>query len=51
VATFREAPIDLDRSHCSREKGLPTQFTARAADRFAGPYPASLPNQPMKQGA
>jgi hypothetical protein len=28
VATFHEAPIDLDRSHWSREEGLPTQFTA-----------------------
>jgi hypothetical protein len=29
VATFCEASIDLDRSHCSRENGLPTQSTAR----------------------
>jgi hypothetical protein len=29
VATFRESPTDLDRSHCSREKGLLTQSTAR----------------------
>jgi hypothetical protein len=29
VATFHEAPTDLDRSHCSWEKGLPTQSTAR----------------------
>jgi hypothetical protein len=29
VATFRETPTDLDKSHCSREKGLPTQSTAR----------------------
>jgi hypothetical protein len=29
VATFREAPTDLGRSHGSREKGLPTQSTAR----------------------
>jgi hypothetical protein len=29
VATFREVPTDLDRSHCSWEKGLPTQSTAR----------------------
>jgi hypothetical protein len=29
MATFREAPIDLDRSQCSQEKGLPTQSTAR----------------------
>jgi hypothetical protein len=29
VATFREAPTDLDRSLCSREKGLPTQSPAR----------------------
>jgi hypothetical protein len=29
VATFHEVPTDLDRSHCSREKGLPTQSTAR----------------------
>jgi hypothetical protein len=28
VATFHEAPTDLDRSHCSQEKGLPTQSTA-----------------------
>jgi hypothetical protein len=28
VATFREAPTDLDRSHCSRENGLPTQSIA-----------------------
>jgi hypothetical protein len=28
IATFRETPTDLDRSHCSREKGLPTQSTA-----------------------
>jgi hypothetical protein len=28
VATFHEAPIDLDRSDCSQEKGLPTQSTA-----------------------
>jgi hypothetical protein len=28
VATFREAPTDLDRSHYSREKGLLTQSTA-----------------------
>jgi hypothetical protein len=29
VATFREASTDLDRSYCSREKGLPTQSAAR----------------------
>jgi hypothetical protein len=29
VATFRESSIDFDRSHCSREKGLPKQSTAR----------------------
>jgi hypothetical protein len=29
VTTFRDTPTDLDRSHCSREKGLPTQSTAR----------------------
>jgi hypothetical protein len=29
MATFREAPTDLDRSHCSWEKGLLTQSTAR----------------------
>jgi hypothetical protein len=29
VATFREASTDLDRSHCSWEKGLPTQSTVR----------------------
>jgi hypothetical protein len=28
VATFREVLTDLDRSHYSREKGLPTQSTA-----------------------
>jgi hypothetical protein len=28
VATFRGTPTDLDRSHCSWEKGLPTQSTA-----------------------
>jgi hypothetical protein len=29
MATFHETPTDLDRSHCSRAKELPTQFTAR----------------------
>jgi hypothetical protein len=29
VATFRETSTDLDRSHCSREKGLLTQSTVR----------------------
>jgi hypothetical protein len=29
IAIFCETPIDLDRSHCSWEKGLPTQYTAR----------------------
>jgi hypothetical protein len=29
IATFHEPPTDLDGSHCSREKGLPTQSTAR----------------------
>jgi hypothetical protein len=29
VATFHEVLTDLDKSHCSREKGLPTQSTAR----------------------
>jgi hypothetical protein len=29
IATFRESPTDLDGSHYSREKGLPTQSTAR----------------------
>jgi hypothetical protein len=29
VATFHEVSTDLDRSHCSREKGLLTQSTAR----------------------
>jgi hypothetical protein len=29
VATFYETPTDLDISHCSREKGLSTQSTAR----------------------
>jgi hypothetical protein len=29
IAALRETPTDLDRSHCSREKGLPTQPTAR----------------------
>jgi hypothetical protein len=29
IATLRETPIDLDRSHCSREKWLLTQSTAR----------------------
>jgi hypothetical protein len=29
IATLRETPTDLYRSHCSWEKGLPTQSTAR----------------------
>jgi hypothetical protein len=29
VATFRETPRDLDRSHCSQEEGLSTQSTVR----------------------
>jgi hypothetical protein len=29
VATFHETPTDLDRSHCSQEKGLLTQSIAR----------------------
>jgi hypothetical protein len=29
VTTFHERPTDFDRSHCSREKGPPTQCTAR----------------------
>jgi hypothetical protein len=29
IATFCEMPTDLDKSHCSREKGLPTQSTTR----------------------
>jgi hypothetical protein len=36
VVTFHEAPIDLDRSHCSREKGLPTQSTARRLTDLRG---------------
>jgi hypothetical protein len=28
IATFRESPTDLDGSHCSQEKWLPTQSTA-----------------------
>jgi hypothetical protein len=28
MATLRETPIELDGSHCSREKGLPTQSIA-----------------------
>jgi hypothetical protein len=28
IITFHESPIDLDGSHCSWEKGFPTQFTA-----------------------
>jgi hypothetical protein len=35
VSTFHEAPIDLDRSHCSWEKGLPTHSTAR---RLTNPW-------------
>jgi hypothetical protein len=35
IATLRETPIDLDRSHCSWEKGLPTQSTAH---RLTNPW-------------
>jgi hypothetical protein len=38
----------VEHAHCSREKGLPTQ-SSTPADRSTGPYPVSLPNQPMKQ--
>jgi hypothetical protein len=29
IANLHETPIDLEGSHCSREKWLPTQSTAR----------------------
>jgi hypothetical protein len=29
IETFHERPTNFDGSHCSREKGLPTQSTAR----------------------
>jgi hypothetical protein len=50
VATFREAPTDLDRSHCSWEKRAPDTIHSTPADRSVGLYPASLLNQPIKQG-
>jgi hypothetical protein len=58
VRFLRAVPVrgDLPRaadrvgwSHCSREKGLPTQSSARAVDQSVGPYQVSLPSQPMKQ--
>ncbi len=49
VVTFHEASTDLDRSHCSQEKRALDTIYSTPADRSAGPYPVSLPNQPLKQ--
>jgi hypothetical protein len=46
VATFHEASTDLDRSHCSREKGLPIQSTAhRLTDSWVHTQLLSRANQ------
>jgi hypothetical protein len=43
IATFCETPTDLDGSHCSREKGLPTQSTAcRLTNEAVGLSQASV---------
>jgi hypothetical protein len=48
VATFHESSIELSRPTTPEKKGS-RHNPQRAADRSAGPYPASLPSQPMKQ--
>jgi hypothetical protein len=39
----------VGRSHCSREKRAPDTIPSTSADQSAGPYPVSLPSQPIKQ--
>jgi hypothetical protein len=38
IATFHESPTDLDRSHCSREKGIPDYIPGTSADRSVDPH-------------
>jgi hypothetical protein len=46
MANFHETLIDLDRSHCSWEKGLPTQFTThRLTDPWVHTYLLSRASQ------
>jgi hypothetical protein len=47
IATFRTVVNKFEQIHCSWEEGLLT--TLSLAEWSAGPYPASLPNQPLKQ--
>jgi hypothetical protein len=48
VVTFHESSIELSRPTAPEKKGS-RHNPQRAADRYMGPYPASLPSQPMKQ--
>jgi hypothetical protein len=48
VATFHESSTELSRLTAPEKKGF-QHNPQRAADRSTGPYPASLPSQPMKQ--
>jgi hypothetical protein len=48
VTTFHESSTELSRPTALDKKGS-RHNPQRAADRSAGPYPASLPSQPMKQ--
>jgi hypothetical protein len=50
IATLRETPTDLDRSHCSQEKRAPDTVHSMLADRSTGSYPVSLSSKPMKLG-
>jgi hypothetical protein len=42
IATFRELPADLDRSHYFREKGIPNYILSTPANRSTSPHPGSL---------
>jgi hypothetical protein len=49
IATFCESSTALDRVTTPEKKGLPTQSTTRRLTDPGGPYPVSLPSQPIKQ--
>jgi hypothetical protein len=48
VATFHESSTELSRPTAPEKKGS-RHNPQRTTDRSAGPYPASLSSQPMKQ--
>jgi hypothetical protein len=48
VATFHKPPIELD-GVTAPEKKAPDTIPSTPADRSTGPYPVSLPSQPVKQ--